>query len=641
MKKAELRVPDGGWGWYVLAAAATANFLVCGVNKSFSITIVEVVKELGVSPSQAGGIPSITNFCFLSSSPFASMLCFKFSFRKVAAAGATLSASGLILSGFFSSIYLQYICLGVLHGLGAGFIFTAGFLCSGTYFDKYKGFGNAICLAGNCLGGMVLPFLFTYLYQTFGYSGAHLILGGIMMHCYAATLVFQPVDKYMIKELGDDKSDLEESSLVPVKALLITNELENVTPCSSYTSRDHSFSGSSTSSSSHLYFAEDNYQTVTQNNKGILDSSALRSNNQKPVFPPLQEMWNSQQIQAVDSNFSLKGVGVPVQDVQVISSIPERQVKMLKSRSRLSSLTSSVAESFSSLKMSDAYLGSSVSLLELEAAKRVEKIRRRHRQRLISERSIKEEDDNIQTKVHVSETVLKADPNHDPNHEDDLDLTASFLNTDSNTKTKEKVKGFDLSYVSFCTFLPSYAIIHLGMEPGSVNILVAVLNGCDLFGRLSAAILVNKIRFKSRYVYILCMALSGLAMAILGLNTRYYFIVLVSCFIGALTGLHIGVAPNMQGEELGTDQVRYSYPLQYLAQGFISLIGPVSVSLLADALEFASAYLVLGSILCAGSAVFALFPFAEKYENNKLIKSLYCICKVERSMKYLYYKVLI
>ena len=51
--------------------------------------------------------------------------------------------------------------------------------------------------------------------------------------------------------------------------------------------------------------------------------------------------------------------------------------------------------------------------------------------------------------------------------------------------------------------------------------------------------------------------------------------------------------------------------------------------------------LVLGSILCAGSAVFALFPFAEKYENNKLIKSLYFICKVERSMKYLYYKVLI
>ena len=26
-----------------------------------------------------------------------------------------------------------------------------------------------------------------------------------MMHCYAATLIFQPVDKYMIKEIGDDK----------------------------------------------------------------------------------------------------------------------------------------------------------------------------------------------------------------------------------------------------------------------------------------------------------------------------------------------------------------------------------------------------------------------------------------------------
>ena len=60
-----------------------------------------------------------------------------------------------------------------------------GFLCSGTYFDRYKGFGNAICLAGNCLGGMVLPFLFTYLYQTFGYSGAHLILGKFPLVCFS------------------------------------------------------------------------------------------------------------------------------------------------------------------------------------------------------------------------------------------------------------------------------------------------------------------------------------------------------------------------------------------------------------------------------------------------------------------------
>ena len=40
-----------------------------------------------------------------------------------------------------------------------------------------QGFGNAICLAGNCCGGMILPFLLSYLYSKYGYSGAHLIIG--------------------------------------------------------------------------------------------------------------------------------------------------------------------------------------------------------------------------------------------------------------------------------------------------------------------------------------------------------------------------------------------------------------------------------------------------------------------------------
>ena len=81
-----------------------------------------------------------------------------------------------------------------------------------------------------------------------------------------------------------------------------------------------------------------------------------------------------------------------------------------------------------------------------------------------SERSIKEEDANIQTKVEVSKTVVKADSyhdpnqdpnhdpnhdsNHDPNHKHDHDLTESFLNTDSNTNKESSHKKLKI-YLNF------------------------------------------------------------------------------------------------------------------------------------------------------------------------------------------------
>lgn len=383
MSSPQLRVPDGGWGWYVLAAAATSNFFMSGVIKSISLMMVEVVNELGFTPAEASGIPSIASFVYLGQFPITVMLCSKYTFRSVALCGALLSVSGLIMSGYVTSIYFQYLCIGVMHGLGAGMIFTAGFICVGTYFDKYKGLGNGICLAANSLGGMTMPFLLTYLYDKFGYSGAHLIMGGLLMNCFACPLMYHPVERHMVVV---QEKPVAPVALAPVSPLLVTNELDkpllvtnelDTNQMSSFNSlRDSSFTSGS-SYASGLYFADSTYNTVTQNNvlKGTPDLGNIANLQKGPVFPTLSSMWQSEQIQ--ESTLAIKERGIEDQRHQV--NMP---VIRSDKRSRLTSL-SSVAESLSSLRMSNVYLGSSINVLEEEASRRVKSIQKRHR--LLSE----------------------------------------------------------------------------------------------------------------------------------------------------------------------------------------------------------------------------------------------------------------
>lgn len=62
----ELVPPDGGWGWLVLVASITVNFLIPGTVKSFGVLFVEFLEVFDASPAAAAWIPALCYFLYSS-----------------------------------------------------------------------------------------------------------------------------------------------------------------------------------------------------------------------------------------------------------------------------------------------------------------------------------------------------------------------------------------------------------------------------------------------------------------------------------------------------------------------------------------------------------------------------------------------
>lgn len=590
----ELVVPDGGWGWVVTLGAVFSNMLVQGFMRcATSLLLVEIRKKFHATFAEVAVIPALIFSLYMGSAPFASFLCTKYSCRFTAFCGAVLAIVGTIISGFVTDIYLLYITLGIAYGMGAGLLFAAGFLIVGTYFDKRRGLTNGLCLTGNALGGVFMPFLASYLLEEYGYAGAYLIMGGILFHCFALPLLYHPVEKHMVRQVINTSDQQRNGSfhatlptqetinLLPKKAMFVTTALDSESDFTSsvQSSRENSF----TSRDLDDYFADSAYNTIHENsttNTQIIDQFRKPSVPGKRVFLPLHEIWSSETISECAGSDDCKLQFTAGQSSAMLppgkqaknhgsrtNTRTKEEVKIgNKNRIRLTSL-SSVAESLSSLKMSNAYLGSSINIIEEHARGKVESIKRRHRMST----------DCMNEAEYIKDEMIG----------DNLNL--------HDAKTKEEKKNFDWAIVKnqkflvilfssitvtfgfsqFVNFLPSFVVFDLGLGVSEANTLIAIISITDVIGRITGAILSGSIRVATLHIIAPTMAFSGLSIVCSVLLRDFIFIAIMCGFTGLLTGIHVALFPTMQGQELGPENVKYSYPIQLMVQGVVALISPI------------------------------------------------------------------
>lgn len=62
------------------------------------------------------------------------------------------------------------------------------------YFSRRKTVASAIMTSGGSLSQMVMPKVFTSLQEEYGYRGATLITGALILHCCPAAMVLHPVE---------------------------------------------------------------------------------------------------------------------------------------------------------------------------------------------------------------------------------------------------------------------------------------------------------------------------------------------------------------------------------------------------------------------------------------------------------------
>ncbi|CAG0897980.1 unnamed protein product [Darwinula stevensoni] len=107
--------------------------------------------------------------------------------------GGIICCIGVTSSYFATEIHHLLFTLGLTLGIGMGLSGTPGMVIVSQYFEKHRGAANGISVSGNAIGGVIMPPLMEHLVEQYGFRGAMLVLGGLLLHVCLGASLFRPL----------------------------------------------------------------------------------------------------------------------------------------------------------------------------------------------------------------------------------------------------------------------------------------------------------------------------------------------------------------------------------------------------------------------------------------------------------------
>ena len=86
-------------------------------------------------------------------------------------------------------------------------MYLPGYILVGEYFEQRKAVALAISTIGSSAGAFFGPPLIDFLFKSYGYFGAFLIIGGIAFHVLITGALYRPITTHHAFELAKMKRD--------------------------------------------------------------------------------------------------------------------------------------------------------------------------------------------------------------------------------------------------------------------------------------------------------------------------------------------------------------------------------------------------------------------------------------------------
>ncbi|XP_026113377.1 monocarboxylate transporter 8-like [Carassius auratus] len=190
--------PEGGFGWVVVFAATWCNGSIFGIQNSFGILHMMLVKDHQDLTDQASQfkvawVGALAMGMIFFCSPVVSMFTDHFGCRKTAICGAFVAFLGLLTSSFATTLGLRYFTYGILFGCGSSFAFQPSLVILGHYFRQRLGLANGVVTAGSSLFSMGLPVLLKKVVGPLGLPRTFQILSIFMLVQSLLALTFKPL----------------------------------------------------------------------------------------------------------------------------------------------------------------------------------------------------------------------------------------------------------------------------------------------------------------------------------------------------------------------------------------------------------------------------------------------------------------
>ncbi|XP_075542147.1 uncharacterized protein LOC142576092 [Dermacentor variabilis] len=106
-------------------------------------------------------------------------------------AGSLVTAVSAIGCAFAGDMTAVFLLLGICSGIGNGIGMSTNDVIIGKYFKRYRGSGNGIYYTGGTLAGFAFPQILHLLLQEYGFTGAFLIAGGLMLNALSVCIIFK------------------------------------------------------------------------------------------------------------------------------------------------------------------------------------------------------------------------------------------------------------------------------------------------------------------------------------------------------------------------------------------------------------------------------------------------------------------
>ena len=186
--------PDGGWGWIIVFAGFTINFLGNGSIMSLGIFFESFINHFETSYQAISVANSICFGVYMCFMPINSALVNLFGCKKVCFIGGILFSLGFFLTTITSNIYVFCLTYGIIMGWSGGLALLSWMALVAFYFEKKRALANAICTSGAPIGAAVWSPFGNYLLRSFGWKITFYVFGGINLLTCVLAFLLKPLE---------------------------------------------------------------------------------------------------------------------------------------------------------------------------------------------------------------------------------------------------------------------------------------------------------------------------------------------------------------------------------------------------------------------------------------------------------------
>ncbi|KAF9818389.1 hypothetical protein SFRURICE_017811 [Spodoptera frugiperda] len=498
-------------------------------------------------------------------------------------------------------LLVQQFGFGAMVGTGAGLAFPPTVYIVTSYFVRLRGLANGICMSGSAFGSIILPPVLRYLLEEYGYKGAVLILGGIMLNVWAAALLFQPVEEHMVRKYKEPEEDEDG----PQDDILFEEEEE---PTDTF---------------------QMTLTTPEKTENGYTADKKLSSSN-------IQNMTSSQQIRQNHSKRKLSYTRPIPKSTYSASSINDGVLKKLGSQDgfsrKLSTTNTGPKRNFSTSSFAHVatpFHGSTLSAFEQP-------------NEFASQFSLKSVTESVADAAYCCFCCKKKPTKKaaEPNKFFDLSLlkdpTYLVILVSSSTVA--------ISCTNFIILLPSHAQ-NIGFDKARGAYLLSTVSALDLVGRIGGSALCDLNLIPKSFYFVGGLLFSGITLSIIPFLESYLAISVFCALFGLASGVNNSVTTLVMAEILGVERLMSTYGISLFVNGLLQLVGPPICGLWFERdRNFMKMFLTFGLIFICGASLWLFMPLINRHKakkeaekNAKEFSAIQCYFKIESCILILFY----